>query len=389
MSYHIVSNPARDGTDGSIWTNWPNLKSYLYMVEGYSKRTLGHQEDMLHAFSAFATVFGRAMKGGVLYGVPELFFHAMLLFSFTGPASESQRRISADRDISAHLPSWSWAAWTGSLDFDLTEAFYQYLSEPTNILYESDDPDTPLITHFLVPDIYKILVTKGGKQRVRIKDLNYWRARQPDVKTDSSCLPDGYRFECYVPVMDSPHETPLDPHTSVLPVIEFRTSRIFGNMIYTCPDSGATMMDLEMKGAFFIQGIHGSVIGYLDIRGSDRYPGDLGDLMCNDLIELISVGAMDMGWTGQSFRSTCGSAYLHRHCPKDPDVGKRSEFATNDFKCGKDRKYCRLPSDWTYRFHNVMWIEWRNGVAYRKAIGKIYADAWDRAEPEGIDVVLG
>jgi hypothetical protein len=264
------------------------------------------------------------------------------------------------------------------------------LSEPTNIIYESDDPETPLITHFFVPEICKILVTRGGRRRVRIKDLNYWRARQPnDIKTDSSCLPDGYQFECYVPVMDSPHEAPLDPHTFVLPAIEFRTSRIFGNMIYTCPDSGATMMGLEMKGAFFIQGIHGSVFGYFDIRGSDKYPGDLGDLMCNDRIELISVGAMDMGWTGQSFRSTCGSAYLHRHCPQDPDGGKRSEFATNDFKCGKDQKYCRLPSDWTYRFHNVMCIEWRDGVAYRKAIGKVYANFWDRAEPEEIDVVLG
>jgi hypothetical protein len=31
-----------------------------------------------------------------------------------------------------------------------------------------------------------------------------------------------------------------------------------------------------------------------------------------------------------------------------------------------------------YTFYHVMWIEWENGIAYRKAIGRVYQDTWER-----------
>jgi hypothetical protein len=42
-----------------------------------------------------------------------------------------------------------------------------------------------------------------------------------------------------------------------------------------------------------------------------------------------------------------------------------------------------------YHFYNVMWIEWVNGIVYRKAIGRVRQDIWERQDLEWIDVTLG
>jgi hypothetical protein len=47
----------------------------------------------------------------------------------------------------------------------------------------------------------------------------------------------------------------------------------------------------------------------------------------------------------------------------------------------------REPCIWD--FYNVLWIEWIAGVAYRKAVGYVVKSAWEAADREFIDVILG
>jgi hypothetical protein len=42
-----------------------------------------------------------------------------------------------------------------------------------------------------------------------------------------------------------------------------------------------------------------------------------------------------------------------------------------------------------YEFYNVLWIEWTGGIAYRKGLGRVNKAAWEAADRELIDVVLG
>ncbi|KAF2095221.1 hypothetical protein NA57DRAFT_79709 [Rhizodiscina lignyota] len=42
-----------------------------------------------------------------------------------------------------------------------------------------------------------------------------------------------------------------------------------------------------------------------------------------------------------------------------------------------------------YEFYNVLWIERKGDVAYRKALGRVWKEAWHRQDVEEIDVVLG
>ena len=42
-----------------------------------------------------------------------------------------------------------------------------------------------------------------------------------------------------------------------------------------------------------------------------------------------------------------------------------------------------------YHFYNVFWIEWEDGIAYRKALGRVFQEAWDRQEKTWTNVILG
>lgn len=43
----------------------------------------------------------------------------------------------------------------------------------------------------------------------------------------------------------------------------------------------------------------------------------------------------------------------------------------------------------TLERYAVLWVEWEDGVAYRRASGEIDAEAWDDSRPEVVSLVLG
>jgi len=42
-----------------------------------------------------------------------------------------------------------------------------------------------------------------------------------------------------------------------------------------------------------------------------------------------------------------------------------------------------------YEYYNVLWIEWREGIAYRKMIGRVWKGGWHQLDVETKDIVLG
>jgi hypothetical protein len=42
-----------------------------------------------------------------------------------------------------------------------------------------------------------------------------------------------------------------------------------------------------------------------------------------------------------------------------------------------------------YEFYNVFWIQWEDGIAYRKGIGRVEKDIWEGQPLYWIDVALG
>jgi len=42
-----------------------------------------------------------------------------------------------------------------------------------------------------------------------------------------------------------------------------------------------------------------------------------------------------------------------------------------------------------YEFFNVLWVEWKDGVAYRKALGRVFKEVWEAQALEEVGLVLG
>jgi hypothetical protein len=43
----------------------------------------------------------------------------------------------------------------------------------------------------------------------------------------------------------------------------------------------------------------------------------------------------------------------------------------------------------SYPFYNVLWIEMVEGMAYRKAVGRVWKDAWEQQATKDVDIPLG
>lgn len=53
-----------------------------------------------------------------------------------------------------------------------------------------------------------------------------------------------------------------------------------------------------------------------------------------------------------------------------------------------DRPHCpRLQG--LYEFYNVMWIKRKEGVGYRKAVGRVVKRVWEEIATESIPLILG
>ena len=43
----------------------------------------------------------------------------------------------------------------------------------------------------------------------------------------------------------------------------------------------------------------------------------------------------------------------------------------------------------TYEYYYVLWIEWEDGIAYRKRLGRMARDRWEAQDREWLDLILG
>ena len=101
-------------------------------------------------------------------------------------------------------------------------------------------------------------------------------------------------------------------------------------------------------------GIDGKVLGYLLV--DEHADIEMFDL---NLVELSAGSAWQSPDPSQPFHS------LFTH--------DRTQYAENFAK---------------YYFYNVLWVEWQDGIAFRKGIGHVEREAWEQST-EWIDLVLG
>ena len=329
---------------------WPDLERWANLVEEYNKRKLTFDRDVIDAFAAVSSVFNSCFSGGLLWGIPEMFFDHCLVWR---PRGVLRRRVYNHAYSKIPFPSWSWVAWEG--DIMLVGAppiLYDRINDlsikiqPLFQWYKSREPASTL---FPVENIYSSLQLGHDKSQPEQIPTG-WNQKQYSNGTFyyiHETVPK-VRFRYPIPMVNE-KANPLSNENGRYLHFKSQRARLFlGRELENIRDNWTTfpacLVDDEGKWAGTIRS---------NTSRSDRLsPG-----LCHELIALS---------LGKAVNDRDYSGILDGW--KIPERPQDSEF---------------------YEFYYVMWIEWERGIAYRKAIGTVYKPMWERQIREDINVILG
>jgi hypothetical protein len=337
-----------------LFSPWPEVHAYAMAVKSYSERLLTFEGDFLLAFSSVMSVMGRSMRGGILYGVPEMCFDGALLWDTNSFWEPLTRRRDSTGSIIKRLPSWSFAGWNCRVSTKSWRMVYHYdLRSEDGVCTKNNGREQYEPNEWVhltsIVNFYKVNEAIHMREKIPntfyIEDEDTREGRE--VRFEN--LPESFKFHG--------HESPLPaPRNDIYsPIIEFRTARLFAQ-ISAAKD--------EVK--HFIKDNAGNPIGRM------RIPDHTTSIPRAEFIRLSLARSPHKRF----WQYMPEAEQVHQSCPKD--------------KWGKCFwRECVVPKEWTYSFYFVLWVERDEGIVYRKALGWISKSYWDSAETDEVDVRLG
>jgi heterokaryon incompatibility protein (HET) len=358
----------------------PSLTVYLKMINLINDRDFTYPEDILSSFAGTTTTLLHLFTGGMLCGLPEMFFDVALLWQ---PEKQSLRRLPRrgqtenGNGTSSLLPSWSWVGWHGLICGNSWATGTDFAASSRGLIAHTAQSTIPITTWYTAaqPDSEK-------RRKIEVVWAE-WRER---YKNEKEPLPKGWRRIKYKPgsrrgVEDylSPdgygkclfkHEStdfdfwypiPLrnpDPDPKPRPTTQY----IFGKV-----QSTYLSVSLDVPKQYNI------CISLLDREG--RWAGALRLHHLSDVAQIRDeLQKSENGVKLQLVAISRGSTPAN-----EPLI---SEFVRHGYDLGP-----KIGDK--YQFYNVLWIEWENQIAYRKALGRVNKSIWEAQDLETMDLVLG
>ena len=353
----------------------PDIVALTGLVNRCSRRDFTYQGDALLACAGFLSVLRPAYSGGFISGLPRAFFDSALLWIHYGTSTRRRAEFGTAKNVC--LPSWSWAGWKGEFsNFNWHDAT-EFRKSAATCLHAFTSRvkwyiQTSLGTNRIAIDCDWMWYRHGYMDSNTLPPPSEW-TRQPTEERDGdrSSVPVHvgrlprwmYKHESIpklefwypLPLADSPEDVP----TNVLvPYISCRTLRAFviGGERFERQESahrGPNISLLDQSGTW---------IGALDLH-EEPSKGDDDDWMKHRLIgaasEMVDVGA--------------------GRCPAQHGCTQMAEWFL------KERPRTGEYYGWIY----TLWIEWKDGIAHRKGLGRIVKAAWETLNKEEIDLILG
>lgn len=356
------------GTRGFHYSPWPNLEEFYQLAASYSQRQLSFSKDILPAFTGITTALTRSFPGGFLFGLPEVAFDVALLWRGTGGASLHQHLDKRP------VPTWSWmiclylkisadlSPWASAFSYldrsDFYEDYQQRYGSP------SWTPPEGLLDGLVTKSICNWYVKETTGNRRISNDLDRFKdcSLDPVLELPAGWQKDGdcfhhscdpeRRFNYPIPLVTDGEDGGL---TKKLP------------FFITCKTERAWFLNDPVPQELDVDKLAGeAIINFCD--SEEAWVGYLRvhtqtvrwRLLCNrEKCELvaISMGSIDSaagGWT------------------------RLDEYAE-----------LRNHNRELFEFYNVLFVEWKNGVARRQGIGRVDKSAWELQSREELELVLG
>ncbi|KAF2019699.1 HET-domain-containing protein [Aaosphaeria arxii CBS 175.79] len=342
--------PAQD----DLYFAWPYIDKYADLVDMYSYRYLTLPTDAYNAFSAIVQTVSRAMEGGCLFGIPEMFFDGCLLWY---PRIGEGRRKDADGRVLNAFPSWSWLSWDGPVNTTMWIHTHPYIDTGKRRGVCNLDVVVSPTVSWKKRNLSTGLLENISNTYYRFSQLSWEGA---GMTPDSGVLPPGYRFRQPVPI---PCHPLVQPTRRYSPILEFRSQRLYLRRGY------------KVENRFIRTPYLYSLMATSDgpISGGISYDADPENT--SEECELICIGKAEVDGSKVEF-------FFNRIFAEYDHLGRESgrHWKPDDSVRADNGKY---------RFYNVLLIEWKDGIAYRKGLGRVEQSFWDGAETEEIDVRLG
>lgn len=395
----------------------PDLSHLSEIITQFNDRSLTYDEDVGNAFLGTQTLLELIGHGDFLFGHPEFWFDISLCWSsWSSPFDDNSnlRRRIPSRSFKGdafhdNLPSWSWMGWQGKTHFPMDSEFQDRIhnytpcgfTQPVTKWYTMETPAEP-IRRPINSQWYQFKALATQQQI-----LAGWQlvAFDPPVKHLYHSAPEP-REDLLIP-RSMPKQLPqykftrLSQESEADPAIWYAIPGkipqhvTIGNaeqqrQCLWCKTSRSFVyvngMSLDESHSRFhpVTDESGKLVGGLELYflGSSQF------LSSKVKIELIAIVK---GWTTEepSFHIIPNVGYELRDITEEEEATiKESLPQRKDYEvpwsqawdeAAREKKDCYF----------VLWIERVKEVAYRKAMGFIWAADWERLrEMEDIEVVL-
>lgn len=357
---HFISN---------VIAGLPDFLGFDKLIRGYNCRDLSFQEDALAGASGFLAVMSRTFQGGFHYGLADMCFESALMwFPFLGPGMKRRTHSGRDHTVlrGSRLPSWSWLGWQGwstQIRYTNRDEFKFFDSHPiTKSIthwYSHTSPTSTIKSAIESPfsDEYLELLCQKGWKKEKFDFSKHLPPEDPSVKRFYVLGEDVYT---HPDIPDKKFWRPLPIHFGTdmevcmppqHPYISCKTKRgWFGvkqiQTVYCTPGFYAQLSILDRNqrtcGAIKLPSIE---------QKEDFPPEDSHD---NHTVELVAICLQQKP--------------VIVNYPTEIRTIEKSEFREE---------------------YGILWIEWIDGVAYRKAAGFVDKESWEAHELEDVDLVLG
>lgn len=375
----------------------PDLQELEKLVFDYHGRDFSCPDDALPGVTGLLTLLSRTFKGGFLCGHPEAWFDAALMWHCSLRGSEFggyqrttmviEQMVGQQRSIlpGAILPSWSWIGWKGGRleflgdeeDFELpqglvdSESRWRYITTPITKWYSHETP-------------------RSDKRRIPSYPQ---QTRKVSQGLDDSLQ--GWVVEEYDP---SRHQFDGDDKSKLIGKCVYRHSSLphkyFWRPVFKC--------DVDQYASIQMPKQHQYISCYTK-RGWFYMK------LHNLNFSLLSVGLLFTAQTTltDDLGRTCGwlqlsptdevilrlkRSYLGLYSDEDERfVGHNVQLVAvchrrRSCPCWlSDKEEC----DGYREFYGVLWIEWWDGVAYRRGCGYVIKEMWDEHKLDNVHLVLG
>ncbi|KAI9663146.1 MAG: hypothetical protein M1821_008194 [Bathelium mastoideum] len=358
----------------------PTLDELSNIVMEYNPKKLTYSDDAFRAFLGIQSTLHRIFPGGIIYGHPELFFDISLTWH---PLDAIRRRRAslrtASRIASGNLPSWSWIGWDGRLAFPWDNELRVSSSEAAGYTMP-------------VAEWYAI-ESPSSTDRRRISSV--WYEYKLLACDANSPLPPGWRREEYHVEtkyhVDGAHHRRHLPRD--IPKYCYKHSSFSNDgesTWYPIPVSDHEVKYPLRKQTAFV--FSRTTRAYLYASGKETYVFEDSFWRCPPQIQLMDWRENRVGYL--QLNSKTDLAYfdseLDQGCKKQVELVATCKGYTErifDYRLTKEERYEKLHLEDCYF---VLWIEWKNGVAFRKAAGAVTAKAWQREKQQDlVDLILG